>query len=81
MALDPNQLNDLDEWILDFLGEHEWATPNLLRLMHADDVNDAKSRQWFNDRLVRLEEHNHIARVHTDASERKLVNDPREIEQ
>lgn len=77
-VLSADQLNDLDEWILDFLSEHEWATPNLLRVMHGDDTNDQKSRQWISDRVTRLEEHNHIERVHPDVSERRLVSDPRE---
>lgn len=79
MALGPDQLNSLDEWILDFLGKHEWATPNLLRAMYAEE-HEERSRQWFSDRVTRLEEHGHIGRVHPDTAERKLVSDPREPE-
>lgn len=76
MALSPEQLNDLDAWILDFLTEHEWATPNLLKVMHGEE-HDMKSRQWVSDRVRRLEEHDHLETVHPDAHERQLVDDPR----
>lgn len=80
MALGPDQLNDLDRWILDFLNQHEWATPNLLRAVHADEETE-RSRQWFSDRLTRLEEHGHIEKVHPDTAERRLVSDPRAPEE
>jgi len=76
--LNPEQLNDVDRFILDFLSTHEYATPNLLRVSHAEETGDEKSRQWISDRLRRLEEHGHIGRVHPDVSERYLVADPRE---
>ena len=74
--LSSEQLNDVDEWILDFLGKHEWATPNLLRAMYGED-HEPRSRQWISDRVTRLEEHGHIERVHEDVAERQLVSDPR----
>lgn len=77
MGLSQDDLNELDEWILDFLGAHEWATPNLIRQQHGD-VNEIKSRQWVSDRILRLEEHEYIERVHPEAAERQLVTDPRD---
>lgn len=76
MGLETDQLNDLDEWILDFLSEHDWATPNLIRLRHGQE-HEQKSRQWISDRVRRLDEHGHLEPVHSDADERRLVNDPR----
>lgn len=76
--LKPNQLNEIDEWILDFLQRHEWATPNLIRLSHGDSTDDLKSRQWISDRIRRLEEHGHLETVHDGAAERRLVDDPRD---
>lgn len=75
--LDDDDLNDMDEWLLSFLADHEWASPNLLRQMYNDDHDDV-SRQWVSGRLTRLREHSHIERVHSDASEVRLVDDPRE---
>lgn len=76
--LDADQLNDVDHFILGFLQTHEYATPNLIRVAHAKETGDEKSRQWISDRIRRLEEHGHIARVHPDVAERYLVIDPRE---
>jgi hypothetical protein len=79
MGLSPDQLNALDEWILDYLGAHEWASPNHLRVKHgAAHDDERKSRQWISDRVRRLEEHNHIERVHPDVADRQLVSDPRD---
>lgn len=78
--LSAEQLNDIDEWILDFLQQHEWATPNLIRLAHGDSTGDIKSRQWISDRIRRLEEHGHLETVQEGASERRLVNDPRDTD-
>jgi hypothetical protein len=72
-------LIELDEWILDFLGKHEYATPNLLLAKYRERGKEA-SRNWIADRVTRLEEHGHIGRVHPDTAERKLVSDPREPE-
>jgi hypothetical protein len=77
-VLSHDQLNDMDRWILDFLDEHEWATPNLLKQMYNDEQDDSGvSRQWVSDRLLRLEEHQHVTKVHPNAAERFLVDDPR----
>jgi len=81
MSLKPEDLNDMDEWIVRFLSEHEWATPNLMREYYNDeqaDQRDHVSRQWISSRIQRLREHDHVAKVHPDASEYQLVSDPRE---
>ena len=77
MGLDPDDLNAVDEWILDFLGAHEWASVNLMRAFYREDVGEI-SRQWIANRVTRLEEHEHVERVHPDAYERQLVSDPRD---
>lgn len=77
MALSAEKLNDLDEWILDFLTSHEWATPNLLRQIYNDE-HDEISRQWVSARVTRLAEHGHLRKVHEDADEYELVEDPRD---
>lgn len=77
MALAPDDLNEMDAWLLDFLGAHEWATPNLLRRFYNDE-HEAVSRQWVSARLLRLAEHGHVEKVHPEANEYRLVDDPRE---
>lgn len=79
VGLDPDQLNDLDRWIVDFLTAHEWASPQLLRAMYNDE-HDAVSRQWISSRVRRLHEHEHIEKVHPDAYDYRLVSDPRQSE-
>lgn len=80
MALGPDDLNAMDKWILDFLAEHEWATPNLLRKFYNDEQttdDDRITRQWVANRLTRLSEHDHVEKVHSDAAEYRLKDDPR----
>lgn len=77
MTLSPDQLNSLDRYILEFLSEHESATPSHIRAFYAEDQKDV-SRQWVSDRIVRLTEHGHLRRVHPDVSTYMLVDDPRE---
>lgn len=86
MALSPEQLNEPDRWILDYLSDEGRATPNLLRLRYSeakadnDDEEDIElmSRQWISNRVRRLAEHGHITRVHPDDSTYEFVSDPRE---
>lgn len=77
MALSEEDLNEMDRWILAFLTEHEWATPNLLRQFYSDETKEV-SRQWVSNRVGRLVEHDHLQRVHPDAYEVELIADPRE---
>lgn len=80
VPLDHDDLNDMDRWILDFLSTHEWATPNLMREYYNDERPDDSqvSRQWVSARITRLREHSHLEKVHANASEYQLVDDPRE---
>jgi hypothetical protein len=79
MGLSADDLNDMDRWILEYLTEHEWATPNLIRESYHDDRDDGQvSRQWVSARINRLREHDHVEKVHPNASEYQLVDDPRD---
>lgn len=76
MTLAPNQLNELDRWILDFLADHEWASVSLLRAFHVKDEGDV-SRQWMSTRVSRLREHGHVRRV-LETATYELADDPRD---
>jgi hypothetical protein len=81
MALPPAKLNAMDEWILDYMGDHKRATPNLLLHLYndeQDDADDSISRQWVSSRINRLTEHGHLQRVHPDDSTYEFVSDPRD---
>lgn len=75
VALQDEKLNELDRWILDFLTEHEWATVNLMRAFYEEQEGEV-SRQWIANRVSRLTEHNHLAKV-LDTRTYELVDDPR----
>lgn len=67
MALSEEDLNEIDHWILAFLAEHEWATPNPLRQFSSDEIKEV-SRQWVSNRIGRLVEYDHssaFTRMHT----------------
>lgn len=88
MAIPADELNDIDRWILDFLTEHEWATPNLIRAFYCDHLadddsteKDSVSRQYISGRLSKLRAGDHIERAHDDAHEVRLVDDPRDGDQ
>jgi hypothetical protein len=74
--LDSEQLNDVDNWILDFLTEHEWATVNLMRAFYLENEGEI-SRQWLANRASRLREHRHLEKV-LDTRTYRLVDDPRD---
>jgi len=76
MGLSPGQLNDVDQWILDFLSEHEWGSVQVLRAFYLKEEGEI-SRQWISERVGRLREHNHVERV-LETSTYELVDDPRE---
>jgi hypothetical protein len=81
MTLPPAKLNAMDQWILDYMGEHKRAPPNLLLRTYNDEQDeeeDTISRQWISSRINRLAEHNHLRRVHPDDSTYEFVSDPRE---
>ena len=75
VALTPNDLNDLDEAILEYLATEGRASPTLF--MRAEDVDT--SRQWVSSRFTRLSEHDHIRDLY-DTGIYELVDDPREVD-
>lgn len=72
VALTPNDLNDLDEAILEYLAKEGRASPTLF--MRAEDVET--SRQWVSSRFTRLAEHGHIRDLY-GTGVYELVEDPR----
>jgi len=74
MTLTENQLNDLDEKILDVLTDGR-ATPTLIKII-LEDRGTEVSRQYINQRMKRLSEHDHIENLF-DTGVYELVIDPR----
>ena len=75
MPLTEDQLNDLDDKILNVLSDGR-ATPTLLKKMFEEEGTEV-SRQYVNQRLKRLSEHDHIENLF-DTGVYELVTDPRE---
>lgn len=77
VTLSPDDLNDWDERILRYLDEGR-ATPGLVRkMMLRDEVTDEISRQYINERMTRLAEHDHLTNI-LDSGVYELASDPRE---
>jgi hypothetical protein len=74
MPLREDELNELDNEILDVLANGR-ATPTLLKRIFEEDGIDV-SRQYINQRLTRLSEHNHIENLF-DTGVYELATDPR----
>lgn len=77
MPLSPEDLNEWDKRILDYLGEEGRATPTLLVAEFTDRGQEEVSRQWVNSRLTRLAEHGHVRNLH-DTGVYEHVDDPRQ---
>ena len=75
MPLTEDQLNDLDDKILNVLSDGR-ATPTLLKKTFEEEGTEV-SRQYVNQRLKRLSEHDHIENLF-DTGVYELVTDPRE---
>jgi hypothetical protein len=76
MGLSPDDLNDLDQEILDCLQTGR-ATPTLIkRMLEQNGIREGVSRQYVNQRLKRLTEHEHVENV-LDTGVYELRNDPR----
>ena len=74
VTLDADDLNEMDGRILDYLADGR-ATPTLVRrLLEHDEIE--VSRQYINQRMKRLEEHEHIRNL-LDTGVYELVDDPR----
>jgi len=74
MTLTEDELNDLDEKILDVLTDGR-ATPTLIKII-LEDRGTEVSRQYINQRMKRLSEHDHIENLF-DTGVYELVIDPR----
>ena len=74
MPLTPDDLNDLDKQIVEYLATEGRASPTLF--MRAEDIDT--SRQWVSSRFTRLAEHDHI-RVLYETGIYELVEDPRKV--
>jgi len=75
MGLSPRQLNEVDTALLDYLREGR-ATPRVLNQWIVDDgLRDELSTGYVNQRLRRLEEHDHLRNLGGGLYE--LVDDPR----
>lgn len=76
MGLSSADLNDLDNEILDCLHEGR-ATPTLIkRLLERNGTREGVSRQYGNQRLKRLTEHEHVENL-LDTGVYELTDDPR----
>ncbi len=73
VTLTPDDLNDLDKQIVEYLATEGRASPTLF--MRAEDIDT--SRQWVSSRFTRLAEHDHIRDLY-DTGIYELVEDPRE---
>jgi DNA-binding Lrp family transcriptional regulator len=76
VALDENQLNEMDERILDVLLEGR-ASPTLTLKILKDEEGVDVSRQYIGNRMKRLAEHGHISNLY-DTGIYELVEDPRD---
>lgn len=77
MALDEDDLREIDEVILDYLQEGR-VTPAYCRdRILDDDVRDEITSTYCGQRLGRLEEHGHVNNLY-DTGLYQLISDPRE---
>ena len=74
MTLTEDELNDLDEKILNVLTDGR-ATPTLIKII-LEERGTEVSRQYINQRMKRLSEHDHIENLF-DTGVYELVIDPR----
>ena len=74
MTLTEDELNELDKKILDVLTDGR-ATPTLVKKI-LEDKGTEVSRQYINQRMKRLSEHDHIENLF-DTGVYELVSDPR----
>jgi len=74
MTLTEDELNGLDEKILDVLTDGR-ATPTLIKMI-LEERGTEVSRQYINQRMKRLSEHDHIENLF-DTGVYELVIDPR----
>jgi predicted HTH transcriptional regulator len=70
--LEPRQLNETDEQILEFMASHGRVTPSWV----AEETDNP--RAYVSQRLKRLKEHNHVEQPHRGLWD--LTDDPRDTE-
>lgn len=75
MTLSAEQLNNIDQQVLDLLYEGR-VTPGLAQTLLAKRGTADVSRQYVNQRLGRLEEHEHVRNIEGSGIY-ELVRDPR----
>lgn len=76
MTLSPEDLNEIDRTILQYLTEGR-VTPVYLRERIIDEeVRESISEQYLGQRLKRLQEHNHVKNLY-DTGLYELQQDPR----
>jgi hypothetical protein len=76
-VLSDDDLNDWDHHILTQLQTHGNLTPGAVRKLLEESDTDPPVRQYINDRMRRLAEHNHLENI-VNSGVYKLVDDPRE---
>jgi hypothetical protein len=74
--LDPGDLNEMDRTLLSYLSAGR-VTPAYARARLADKDVGEYSRGYVQQRLARLEEHDHATNLY-DTGLYELTNDPRE---
>jgi hypothetical protein len=74
--LDPDDLRDVDEVLLEYLAEGR-VTPAYARDRMADEGRRDVTSTYLGQRLQRLEEHDHARNLY-DTGLYELVDDPRE---
>jgi len=74
--LGPGDLNELDRNLLDYLSDGR-STPAYARKRLADEGIGDYSRGYVQQRLARLEEHDHLTNLY-DCGLYELIDDPRE---
>jgi len=75
MTLTEDELNEIDKKILDVLIDGR-ATPTLVKHV-LEDTGTEVSRQYINQRMKRLAEHNNIKNVF-DTGVYEIMTDPRD---
>ena len=77
MSLEPDDLRDVDERLLDYLTEGR-ITPVFAREQMVDEgFRDKITSAYLQQRLVRMEEHGHVRNLQ-DVGLYELLGDPRQ---
>lgn len=75
-VIDPESLREIDEVLLNYLGER-CVTPAYCRLRMADQKEMEYTRGYVQERLAKLAEHGHASNLY-DSGLYELQDDPRE---